>query len=145
MKNFLIIFLLIFIGINNIIPQSAKLSIRNNERQKDDTLRIALFAENIYNVGAISLKISYNNEKLEYNGLENGVVDFLSNSNDSVITIGWFDMTAKNPVNLSNEKIFDLVFRQKKSDGKVFFIKSACEISNSSGEPITVDYIDDSE
>ena len=142
MKKFLILFFLVSSAICIIQAQTAKLSFLNGEKQSGDTLRVGLIAENITNVGAISLKILYDKEKSEYIGLENGILDFLSNSNDSVITIGWFDMTAKNPVNLSNERIFDLVLLQKKSEGRISFIKSGCEISNSSGEPITVDYVD---
>jgi len=145
MKKLMIIFFIVFVGMINTPAQPAKLSIQNIEGQAGDTLRLSLMAENIHDVGAISLKISYDSDELEYVGLENGAVDFLTNSKDSVITVGWFDMTAKNPITLSDNKLLDLVFVKKDGEGKISFIKEACEISTSSGEPIAVNYADGSE
>ena len=87
------------------------------------------------NVGAISLKIQYDNTALTFTGLSNVTkgVAFTGSVSGGVITVSWFDQTGTNPINLDSAKLFDLGFTYKGGSSSLLFNTSQCDIANSSG------------
>src|SRR5690606_2804812 len=92
----------------------------------------------------VSLKIKYDNQTVSFSGIENGAVNFQYSENDGVITIGWFDITLMNPINIQNDNLFNLIFDISSGSSTLEFLEESCEISNSLGEAIPINYINGS-
>ncbi len=105
-----------------------------------DTVRIPINVANFNNVGAISLKISYNTSSLTFVGTANSPITFTSNASGGVVTLGWFDATASSPVNITNGKLVDLKFVFNGTTSNLSFNTAQCEISNESATVIPVTY-----
>ncbi|MGD1044889.1 MAG: cohesin domain-containing protein [Bacteroidota bacterium] len=92
---------------------------------------------NFTNIGAITLKVTYDPALVTYVGVANQPTSGTFNvdgSTSGVITVGWFGTT---PLNIGTGKLLDLNFTYNGGTGTVGFNQSACEISNAAGTPIT--------
>ena len=134
MKKILICSLLLFSFA--VFAQTPTLSIGTVEAGVGQTVNVPINASNLSDVGSISLKIAYSNTALTFSGVANAVVPLTSNASGGVISLGWFDATASNPLNLPSGKLADLVFTVNGASN-LNFITAQCELSNSAGNPIS--------
>ncbi len=126
-------------AVNNVT--GASLSLPSLKGNVGDTVVVPINAGNLSNVGAISLKLSYNASILSFVGTDNGAVTLTDNSTNGVISLGWFDNTAKAPLNLSSGKLVDLKFVVNSTTTDYLnFLVSQCEVSDETGNNITVLY-----
>ena len=95
---------------------------------------------NFNNVGAISLKIDYDGSILTYVGVENAAASFINSGINGVVTLGWFDFSGTNPLNLGNAKLVDLVFTYNGGTSNLTFNEGISEISDGDGLPLAVAY-----
>jgi hypothetical protein len=95
---------------------------------------------NFTNVGAITLKVTYDTAVVTFTGIANaptGVTFTVGSGTPGVINLGWFDATGNTPLNITSGKLVDLNFTYKRGSGTVGFTTSACDIANGSGTSIT--------
>lgn len=104
------------------------------------SVTIPVKVTNFKNIGAVSLKISYDASKLQFTSFANiyGNAKFLYSDKDGVITIGWYDVT---PANIPDGKYFDMVFQLKGTPSAINFKTEACEIADGTGNTIICNYI----
>ena len=117
------------------------MTIETIKAVKGDTILVPINVTNFNNIGAISLKISYNTSALTFMGIVNTIRQVSSDAMSGIISMGWFDATGTSPTNISNGKLFDLKFVFSGISSSVTFDTSQCEISNESGNDIPVKYI----
>lgn len=108
-----------------------------------DTVIISINVSNFNNVGAISLKISYDTTALKFTGISNAPVgvSFVRNAIGGAVMLGWFDGTANSPISINGGKLIDLIFIGKGNLSKFSFDSPACEISDEKGKVIPVSFI----
>ncbi|MGD0037639.1 MAG: cohesin domain-containing protein, partial [Bacteroidota bacterium] len=95
---------------------------------------------NFTNVGAITLKVTYDTSVVTYVGIANaptGVTFTVGSGTPGVINLGWFDATGSTPISITSGKLVDLNFTYKKGTSTIGFTASACDIANGSGASIT--------
>jgi len=126
--------------------QGPTLSIGNVSAQSGQSVNVPLNVTGFSNIGAISLKISYNSSILSYTGLANAVngIGFTAGASNGVLTLGWFDVTGSTPLNMANGKLVDLVFSYNSGSSPLSFMTSDCEIADGQGSPISTTYSDGS-
>jgi len=107
-----------------------------------DTVNVPINVTNFTNVGAISLKLSYNAVATTFLGISGAPagVSFLATSTTDVITLGWFDATASNPINLGNGVLLNLRVIYNGGPGMFTFNTGVCEIANAAGNSVPVLY-----
>jgi len=110
-----------------------------------ETADLPITVTNFNNVGAISLKITYDNTVLTFEEIENppANVTFNVNASDGTLSIGWFDETVTSPINISDGKLVDLVFKSNGKSSPVNFVTSgtdACDISDENGNDLSMTY-----
>ncbi len=145
MKKIMILFSLLLFSTTFVFSQSASLSLGTVQAKVGDTVNVPINVSNLNNAGAISLKLSYDNVKLNFIGLANPAVSFTSNAVGGVLALGWFDATAANPLSISSGILVNLKFAVTSGSGTnsvVSFRAAESELANSSGNPITVLYTD---
>lgn len=145
MKKIIILFGILLFSSTLVFSQT--ISIGTVGTKVSESVSVPINALNLSDVGAISLKISYDPTKLSYQGIQNAPanVSFIANASNGVIALGWFDATASNPLSISAGKLVDLKFNVIGGDGSVAslsFVQEQCEIANSEASPIHVSYID---
>ncbi|MGD0036526.1 MAG: cohesin domain-containing protein [Bacteroidota bacterium] len=99
-----------------------------------------IVVSNFTNVGAITLKITYDPSVMVYTGIANaptGVTFTVGSGTPGVINLGWFDATGNTPISIASGKLVDLNFTYSGGSSKVGFTSSACDIANGSGTSIT--------
>jgi len=99
-----------------------------------------IIVSNFTNIGAITLKITYNPSVMVFTGVANapsGVTFTVGSGTPGVINLGWFDATGSSPISLASGKLVDLNFTYSGGTGAVGFTTSACDIANGSGTSIT--------
>lgn len=137
--------ILLFVGIMLIctisgFAQGTTMTLGTVTAAAGDTVSIPINVANFNNVGAISLKISYNTSSLTFVGTANSPVTFTNNASGGVVTLGWFDATATSPVNIASGKLVDLKFVFNGTTSSLTFNTAQCEISNESATVIPVTY-----
>jgi hypothetical protein len=100
---------------------------------------IPVTGSNLLNVGAISLKISFDNTLLTYLSLENFDPQLLGmvynyNADSSKIAFVWSNVS---PVNFQEGKLFDIRFMPTGKPGSIVF-KPGCEIADNFAQVIPV-------
>jgi len=143
MKKIIILFGILLFSTTFVFSQSTSLSIGTVQAKVGESVSVPINVLNLSDAGAISLKINYDSAKLSFIGVENSAVTFTANANAGVITLGWFDATAANPLTISSGKLVDLKFSVTGGSGttsNISFIQSACEIANSAATPVSVSY-----
>ncbi len=126
----------------NAFAQGTTMSLGTVTAAAGDTVLVPINVSNFNNVGAISLKISYNSASLTYVGVVNAPtgVNFTDNASGGVVTLGWFDATASSPVNISNGKLVDLKFVFSGTTSNLTFNTSQCDIANETATSLSVTY-----
>jgi hypothetical protein len=104
-------------------------------------ITIPLDVQKLNGVGAISLKINYNNSVLTFTGFENQPASgtFTANAAGGVLSIGWFNTS---PLNIDSGKFVDLKFNYIGGNSELSFISAQCEIADSLGALLNAAYID---
>ena len=141
--------ILLFIGVMilysaNIYAQATTMTIGLVSTEPGSKVVIPINVSNFNNVGAISLKISYDTTALTFVGIANSPasVTFIKNATGGAVLLGWFDATTKSPVNISDGKLVDLIFTSSGSVNSVNFVTSDCEISDETGKDLSVTFQD---
>jgi hypothetical protein len=103
---------------------------------------IPLKVVNFKNIGAISLKVQFDSTLLAYKGLMGAPKDFLAGAGKpGFVNIGWFDMTARTPMNFGDGDLFYMQFEYKaKGDAKIGFVLKDCEIADGAAAPLPVKF-----
>ncbi len=126
-------------AVNNVT--GASLSLADVQGKVGDTVDVPITADNLSNVGAVSIKISYNGSILTFAGIQNAAVALTDNSTSGVISLGWFDNTAKTPLNLSSGKLVDLRFVVNSlTTDYLNFMTAQCDLSDETGNSVSVLY-----
>lgn len=114
------------------------LSVPNQVAIAGDNVSLPLMVQNFNGIGAVSLKIQYNAAVLTYKNLTNtpAGVTFTDNAALGVLTIGWFDPSGNNPLNIADGKLANLNFTFNGGNSPVTFKTSISELANSSGDII---------
>ncbi len=107
---------------------------------------VPLTVENFNDIGAISLKIKYNDFAVTYTGLSNEPtgVTFTENAADGVISLDWYDATGTSPIDIGDGELADLNFIYNGGFSDLEFDTLECEISNSAGSSLNIDYFNGS-
>lgn len=114
------------------------------DSQSSKTIKLPLEVENFNNIGAISLKIAYDKQVLRFTGVTNikNNINILSSDNNGVISIGWFDLSAINPLYLNNCVLLEFNFEYLSGNSDISFNKTACEINDGQGKALSIAYVD---
>jgi hypothetical protein len=106
------------------------------------TATVPVTVTNFNEVGAISLKIQYDPNVLQFDSLVNAptTMSFTKGASNGVLTIGWFDATGNSPVTIGSGKLMDLKFTYKGGTSALTVISAQSEITNGSGVAFTVQY-----
>ena len=146
MKNIVLFFIsvLLFYQVN-VLAQSTTMTIGIRSAADGETADLPLTVTNFNNIGAISLKISFDNTVLTFIGIENppANVTFNVNASDGTLLIGWFDETVSSPININNGKLIDLIFKSNGKSSPVNFVTTGtdpCDISDENGNDLSIIY-----
>ncbi|MGD0038127.1 MAG: cohesin domain-containing protein [Bacteroidota bacterium] len=98
------------------------------------TITVPINVAHFNNVGAISLKISYDPSVLKFIDIKGVPADttIIGSGTPGVIYLDWFDMTAITPLNIGTGKLVDLNFTYLGGTSIIAFIPSACDIADGS-------------
>jgi hypothetical protein len=142
--------ILLFIGVlllysANVFAQGTSMTIGSVSAGAGATVDLPINVANFNNVGAISLKISYDTTALTFVGIANSPanVTFTKNATGGILILGWFDATASSPINISSGKLVDLLFSSNGNAGSVNFVTTGinpCQISDETGKNISVTF-----
>jgi len=121
-------------------PTDISMTLENTGGYAGQPILVPLNVTNFNDVGAISLKIQFDDSALSFTGTQNTAVPLIANAVNGVLTLAWFDQTSTNPLNLGDSKLVDLEFNLISGSSNISFITAQCEISNSAGTPQTVVY-----
>jgi hypothetical protein len=112
----------------------------------DTTILVPLTGYNLSNIGAITLYINYDEQKLVFLSIENidpQLSGLMANplSNPARLSIVWSKTSG---ANFLNTTLFKIKFRVLQKPGNLNFVKDNCEIANISIPPqiITINYTD---
>ncbi len=126
-------------GVNS--TPSGSITIASVNAPVGDTVSVPLTAMGLSNIGAISLKISYNASNLSFVDIKNAAVAFTSNAANGVISLGWFDATATTPMKIDSGKLVDLRFVVNSSTAdNLSFLTDQSELSDENGKVVTVQF-----
>jgi hypothetical protein len=145
MKRFILI-LLMFI-FNAPFFAQITMTIENVNATAGNNVPIALNVTNFDNVGAISIRITYDTNVLEFDAFTNKASSSISATGaNGIINIFWFDATGgANPLNLGNTKLGDLVFNYLGGTSQINFQgPPVTEISNANGQSIALTLVNGS-
>jgi hypothetical protein len=139
MKKLVYILGMLFIYATITYGQGITMTIGSHTASVGETVTIPISVTNFNNIGAVSLKIQYNSASLSYVGVTNqpSSGNFTANASGGVLTIGWFGTT---PLNIANGNFIEMQFEFNGGSSNVNFITSQCEVANSSGNPLVIDY-----
>lgn len=139
MKNFIIIALLSIIFCFPAYAQNISVTIGSASANPGDTVYIPIKVTNLNNVGAISLVIEFDVDKLTYYGVLNapGFGSFTNNLVDNKIIFGWFSNT---PLSLGNGKLTDIAFIFNGDKAEINFDLPSSEIADINGNVILVEF-----
>ncbi|MDP1622510.1 MAG: hypothetical protein Q8M08_09265 [Bacteroidales bacterium] len=109
--------------------------------KNNTTILVPLTGANLYNIGAITLFISYNDSCLAFNSIQNidpQLNSIISNtlSNPSRVAIVWSKTSG---ANFNNTTLLDIKFDVIKPFGNLDFITDYCEIANVALPPEIID------
>ena len=111
---------------------------------------IPVMVKEFTDVGAITLKISFDASLMSFNkvsGTPAGVA-FTSNAANGILTLIWFDASGgSNPVNIADGKLLDIEFNLIGGSSlgvtrSISINKNASEVSDTNGNPLSITYID---
>jgi hypothetical protein len=143
-KIILLIIWVLLLNSANIFAQGTIMTLGSVAAGKGASIDLPVNVTNFNDVGAISLKIYYDTTALSFLGIANSPSNaaFNNNATDGNLILGWFDATVSSPINISNGKLLDLLFKSNGNTGSVNFAASVCEISDETGKALPVTYID---
>lgn len=139
MKRLFIIGLLSFMSLSLTAQIS---SISTYEICAAQEVLIPVYGQDLMNVGAITLYLSFDTVNLVYQSVENidpqlsGLTVNLM-SNPIKLAMAWSNPTA---INFFNAKLFEIKFTSNGNPGVIAFAGN-CEISDTNGIPLNVDYL----
>lgn len=131
---------------NILAPGQMTLSIESAVALPQSEAFVTVSVENFYNVGAITLEIPFENNLLDFVGLENinsSISDLLVNTNaeQNRILISWIDNEPPfSGANIGNGNLFDIKFNYTASSPNVTIDETNSEIADVNGTPINVIY-----
>ncbi len=105
------------------------------------SVSVPLTVQNFSNVGAVSIKFSYDPAVLTFDGISdapNG--DFTANAGGGVVSIGWFDVSGSTPLTVPDGLLLNVNFTYNGGSTALAFDQALTEISNADGDPFTLDY-----
>lgn len=145
MKRILLFLSILYIGLAQLAnAQSLTVSLPDTSVTVGAKgIDIPMLVQNFNNIGAISLKITYNPAVLKFNNLTNTPVSGFSANADTVggvISIAWFSADGKTPLNFGNGALFNLNFDFKSGNSTLNFATAQCEIDNINNAVQTVSY-----
>lgn len=120
----------------NFLGAGPAISLSNSTGNANDSVLISLYAQNLLNIGAITIKIQYDPVKLVFGralNLDSQLTGALAGGNaGGTVTIVWDALTG---ANFPNNKIADLkfLFKGSASPTPVTFLTAQCEISDPNG------------
>ena len=125
-------------------PLAITIAVPDTVLSKEGVYNIPVRVTNFKNIGAISLRLMFDSTVIRYVGLMGAHKDFLAgNGRADIVNLGWFDMTARTPMNFGNGDLFYLQFKYLgKGSTSIKFITNDCEIANGVAQPLKVKYID---
>jgi hypothetical protein len=130
----------VFLVSVNIFAQGMTMSIGPASTGSGALIIVPINVVNFNNVGAVSLKISYDTTALTFVGIANppANVTFIKNASGGAVILGWFDATSVTPINITNGKLVELQFTGNTGSANLNFITSSCEISDETGKILPV-------
>lgn len=137
MKFYFFCLLIFLINLTEIKSQPT-VSLNNVISQPSTNVAVQLRLKSFSNVGAISLKISANPTIVNFIGLSSNYnnLSISSSFQNGVLTIGWFDFTGTNPLNIADNVFTVLNFSFNGGYTNLNFLTNQCEISDINGQPI---------
>jgi len=138
MKNFKII--LLFVLSLYIVTNAQSISIPDVNAATGDSVTIPINVQNFANVGAITLKIQFDESVLNWGRAVNWnsqLPGALANVASGVVTIAWDGLTG---VNISDGKLVELKFLFNGGTSNIDFIKAQCEIADENASVLNVTY-----
>ncbi|PKL88146.1 MAG: hypothetical protein CVV23_11700 [Ignavibacteriae bacterium HGW-Ignavibacteriae-2] len=96
---------------------------------------------NMLNVGSFSFRIFHDQSNVTMTGIDNIYknISLISNSNNGVINLGWYDATAFNPLNIIDGKICTIKFIVNNLSGSLRF-DSISEATNDLGKKLPLKF-----
>jgi hypothetical protein len=128
---FQLFYILVIPSVKSEDRDSLTLSLPSITACSGDTISVPLYVENFYNVGSIGLKISFNKNHLIFFGIKNinsAFTDLMSNVVGNTLIIAW--SATNNPVNIGNDKLFEIDFFISKPGLYDLTFLPQCEIMN---------------
>lgn len=131
---------LLFLYASIVLGQSTTMTIGTVPGGNvNDTISVPLNVSSFVNVGAISLKMSYDPAVLSYVSVSDS--KFTANAVNGVLAISWYDATSTNPINLSSGTLLNIKFVYKGGSSSLNFVTSVCEIANKTGDVIPTAFV----
>ncbi len=106
-------------------------------------VRVPVLVSSFNDVGAISLKINFDQSILSFVNLENAPegVNFTVNAAGGILSLAWFDVTGTTPLTLADTTLVEILFDFSAGSSDLNFITEESEIASSSGDPIETTFV----
>jgi hypothetical protein len=134
-----IFFIFIFFFLT-VSAQQTEIKIEDVQAELNQAVTVPLKVKDFLNIGAISLKIKYDNTTVLYKGYANTAVNMNINETQSMVILGWFDQSTTNPLNIPEGNLVDLRFEITNGGSLLEFLVDQCEINDIDGNKIDVNY-----
>ena len=118
------------------------LTLGNVKGSTGAAVSVPLSVQNLNGVGAISLKIAYNQGVATFDSVSGAPagVTFTSSAASGVLTLAWFDATGNHPLHFGNGTLANLVFTYNSGATSLQFNTSQCQVADSTGGSVIVTY-----
>lgn len=144
MKKILVLFLFFAIYCKIMGGQNIEVSVVSTTAFNGDSVTVSLNTIAFNNVGAVTLKISFNSSALEFGRALNwhsSMNGALAGSNGNTVVLAWDGV---NGANIGTGKMVDLKFKYIAGTGSINFVTAGCEIANIEGVVLPVTYFNGS-
>jgi hypothetical protein len=139
MRKYLLLLTILFFAAVKVFPQTT-VTIESSS-QAAGSITVPINVSNFNDVSAISFKINYDENVLTFNSISDAPVAITASASGGVLSLGWFDATASQPVNISSGTLLNLNFTYTGGQTSLSFDVAQSELANSAGNPINAAFV----
>ncbi len=141
MKKFFFVISLLVMFVGTSLAQVTVTIPEKTLTTSGETFSLPINVTDFNNIGAISLKIEYDQSALTFNNVTTSLsASLITSESNGVITIGWFSPDGSTALNVPDGKFVDLNFTHKSGNSDVSFQLNKCEVTDINQAALQVSY-----
>jgi photosystem II stability/assembly factor-like uncharacterized protein len=127
----------------SVSPSPVTLTIGTVSGTVGQPVNVPINVQGFSKIGALTLKITFSTPAITFVDTVNTAagISFTKNVVGNVITLLWFDATGRGVTLTTGGKLVDLRFNYAGGTGNITWNTTECEVADSAGVPLTVNYV----